>query len=60
MARGLTSNTGLWAVRFAPDVIREAVFSYTVLAHVRDDRETQSDVKIIGQLVADARFDRPA
>ena len=44
----------------APDVIREAVFSYTVLADLSDDSETQSDVKIIGQLIADARFDRPA
>jgi len=44
----------------APDVIREAVFSYTVLADLVDDSETQSDVKIIGQLVADARFNRPA
>lgn len=44
----------------APDVICEAVFSYTVLAHLRDNIETQSDVKIIGELVADARFDRPA
>jgi|SRR5579863_1296079 hypothetical protein len=42
-----------------PDVIREAVFSYTVLADLVDDSETQSDVKIIGQLIADARFDRP-
>ena len=44
----------------APDVIREAVFSYTVLADLSDDTETQSDLKIIGQLAADARFDRPA
>ena len=44
----------------APEVIREAVFSYTVLADLSDDSETQSDVKIIGQLIADARFDRPA
>ena len=44
----------------APDVIREAVFSYTVLADLSDDTETQSDVKIIGQLATDARFDRPA
>ena len=44
----------------ASDVIREAVFSYTVLADLVDDSETQSDVKIIGQFVADARFDRPA
>jgi hypothetical protein len=44
----------------APDAIREAVFSYTVLADLVDDSETQSDVKIIGQLVADARFHRPA
>ena len=42
----------------APDVVREAVFSYTVLADLVDDNETQSDVKIIGQLAADARFDR--
>ena len=41
----------------ASDVIREAVFSYTVLADRADDIETQSDVKIIGQLVEDARFD---
>lgn len=44
----------------ASDVIREAVFSYTVLGDLRDDSETQSDVKILGQLIADARFDRPA
>src|SRR5205807_8603733 len=44
----------------APDVIREAVFSYTVLADLVDDSETQSDVKIIGQLVADASFNRTA
>jgi hypothetical protein len=44
----------------SPDVIREAVFSYTVLADLIDDSETQCDVKIIGQLVADARFNRPA
>jgi hypothetical protein len=44
----------------APDVIHEAVFSYTVLAELVDDTETQSDVKIIGELVADARFGRPA
>ena len=44
----------------ASDVIREAVFSYTVLADLVDDNETQSDVKIIEQLVADTRFDRPA
>jgi hypothetical protein len=44
----------------APDVIREAVFSYTVLADLVDDSETQSDVKIVGQVVADARFDRSA
>lgn len=31
----------------APDVIREAVFSYTVLAELSADSETQSDVKII-------------
>lgn len=43
-----------------PDVIREAVFSYTVLADLVDDSETESDVKIIGQLVADARFNSPA
>jgi len=44
----------------APNVIREAVFSYTVLADLGDDSETESDVKTIGQLVAGARFDRPA
>jgi hypothetical protein len=44
----------------SPDMSREAVFSYTVLAELVDDSDTQSDVKIIGQLVADARFDRPA
>jgi hypothetical protein len=41
-------------------VICEAVFAYTVLADLVDEGETQSDVKIIGQLVADARFDGPA
>src|SRR5690348_712670 len=43
-----------------PDAICEAVFSYTVLAHLHNDSETQSDVQIIGQLVADARFEHPA
>jgi hypothetical protein len=51
-----------WFVRgsVTPDVIPEAVFSYTVLADLVHDSETQSDVKIIGQLVADARFNSPA
>jgi hypothetical protein len=44
----------------AANVIREAVFSYTVLADLADESETQSDIKIIGQLVADARFNCPA
>jgi hypothetical protein len=43
----------------APNAIREAVFSYTILAELVNDTDTQSDVKIIGQLAADARFDRP-
>jgi hypothetical protein len=44
----------------AADLFREAVFSYTVLADSVSEIGTQSDVEIIGQLVADARFDRPA
>jgi hypothetical protein len=41
-------------------LIREAVFSYTVHADLVNDSDTQSEVKIIGQLVTDACFARPA
>lgn len=44
----------------AANLIREAVFSYTILADLVDERDNQSDVEIIGKLVADARFDNPA
>jgi hypothetical protein len=39
-------------------LIREAVFSYTVLADLVNDNETQSEVKLLGQLVTEAYFDR--
>lgn len=39
-----------------PDIIREAVFSYTVLADRAQDPETGSDVRILGELLAKARF----
>jgi hypothetical protein len=42
------------------NLIREAVFSYTVLADLVDKSDNQSDIEIIGKLVADARFDSPA
>ena len=46
MGRGFTFTAGLWAVPLLPDVIREAVFSGTVLADLVDESGTQSDVKI--------------
>ena len=39
-----------------PNIVREAVFSYTVLADVANNEETQSEVKFLGQLVREARF----
>lgn len=42
------------------NLIREAVFSYTVLADLVDESDNQSDIKIIGKLIADARFGSPA
>lgn len=45
----------------AANLIREAVFSYTILADLLDEQDNQSDdVEIIGKLVADARFNNPA
>jgi hypothetical protein len=44
----------------APDLNREAVFSYTVLADLVNDSETQLDVGTIGKLASDASFDHPA
>ncbi len=40
----------------APDVVREAVFSYTVLAELTTDQETQAEVRLIEQLVREAQF----
>ena len=44
----------------AANLIRDAVFSYTVLADLADESDNQSDIEIIEKLVADARFDSPA
>ena len=40
MGRGFTFTAGLWAVPLLPDVIREAVFSGTVLADLVDESGT--------------------
>jgi len=40
----------------APNMVCEAVFSYTVLADLAENSETRSEVKLIDQLVSDARF----
>jgi hypothetical protein len=39
-----------------PDLIREAVFSYTVLSDCTDREETKEMVDLIGQLVSQAEF----
>jgi hypothetical protein len=39
-----------------PDLIREAVFSYTILRERTSDEETIEAVKVIGQLVSQAQF----
>jgi hypothetical protein len=39
-----------------PNIVREAVFSYTVLADLTDNDETQSEVRLLGQLAREARF----
>jgi hypothetical protein len=39
-----------------PDRVFEAVFSYTILAERREEIETQETVKLVGQLVAEAKF----
>jgi len=40
-----------------PDMVCEAVFSYTVLAELLNNDETQSEVKLLDQLVGRARFE---
>jgi hypothetical protein len=40
----------------APDMVCEAVFSYTVLADWLDRDETQSEVRLLNQLIGKARF----
>ena len=39
-----------------PDLVREAVFSYTILRDRMDDEETKQAVRTIGQLVSQAEF----
>lgn len=39
-----------------PSVVREAVFSYTVLAGTVGDPETQDEVELLGKLVRRAQF----
>ncbi len=44
----------------APNVVREAIFSYTVLEELVEDSETQSDVKVIEQLATGRTVRMPA
>ena len=39
-----------------PDLVHEAVFSYTILRERLNDQETLQSVKLIGQLVSEAEF----
>jgi len=39
-----------------PDIVCEAVFSYTVLSNLVENADTLSEVNLIGRLVSDARF----
>lgn len=39
-----------------PDMVCEAVFSYTILGNLVDDADTLSEVNLIDRLVSDARF----
>lgn len=50
-----------WAVlhSLGPEVIREALFSYTVLADHRDDEETQDAVSVLSKLFCNAEFSHP-
>lgn len=41
------------------DIIREAVFSYTVSKSVKNLSETQEMVKLVGELVSKAEFKDP-
>jgi hypothetical protein len=43
-----------------PTKVCEAVFSYTVLADLINNDETESEVTLLGQLVGEARFNPPA
>jgi hypothetical protein len=47
------------AAQVSPKLIREAIFSYTVLTEFLSDDLTQSEVKLIDQLVGRARFAAP-
>jgi hypothetical protein len=51
-----------WAVlhSLGPDLSREALFSYTVLAERRGDAETQDAVSILSDLFCKAGFSDPA
>jgi len=40
----------------APDMVCEAVFSYTVLSNLVENADTLSEVNLIDRLVSDARF----
>ncbi len=42
-----------------PDMVCEAIFSYTVLANFLNSDETQSEVRLLNQLVGRARFNAP-
>ena len=39
-----------------PDLVREAVFSYTVVADVSNSEEMQSEVSLLTELIAQASF----
>lgn len=39
-----------------PNLIREAIFSYTALKHPKDEEETRSMVELIAQIAGLARF----
>ena len=43
-----------------PKKVCEAVFSYTILADLINNEETQSEVTLLGQLAAEARFNPSA
>ncbi len=55
---GVPIHIYYWKVANAvpPDLIREAVFSFTILATLVDDDETRRSVELVGELVSQAEF----